>query len=416
MPATVFPLLVVLMLFVLIRYTVKWLITARKTARFARLHGCTEPSSKFPGFPFGFGYVVSFIPFIRAHRFTAYTYELFTRLGPTFVVSVFGKVVIHTNDPENLKCVLSTSSQDYDIIPAREMLAKTIYGNGIISANGHDWIQSRSLVRQALKSMTHDADAFEQHADLLVEDLKARGSGSFNFCDNSWRYTSDLVFELYFGESTRSKEPWRAQRSSDLAAGFAYLGQLSKDVTLFGKRIPYVISFLHPGWRRKRSAVEAILDAHFEAARKPIEKPNIEIMLGTAAQGKRKTLVQALAETTDDASRAKAEIMNLMLAGGDTVAITLNETIWLLARNPRVWAKLRKEVLAACSGQKLNLRDIKKLEYLRCVVNESTYRTTQAWSMQVTNAIRYPYSTHTLSPRALLLLRQHPSSRWSARR
>lgn len=343
----------------------------RKLAQFARLHGCESPTVTYPGSPFLFGlnYVLAFIPHIRARRFAAYTHELFTKFGPTFVTTVAGKVVVHTSDPENLKAVFSTCNQDYDCIPARAALASTIYGPGIFATNGLEWLHSRSLVRQALKTISYDDDVFERHVDALIEDLKTSDSGNLDFSHNALQYTWDVVFELYFGESSKSKDAIQANRSLELARGFAYLGKVGRELTIFGRRIPYVIDFLHVGWRRQRAAIESILEYYLEQARTQGQTS----AFSEETEKKRKTLVQTFAEATGDKKRAKTEIMNLLLAGGDSVAIALSEAVWLLARHPAVFAKLRAEVQAAFPNQKPLPSHLGKCEYLKCIVNESMY-------------------------------------------
>ena len=81
--------------------------------------------------------------------------------------------------------------------------------------------------------------------------------------------------------------------------------------------------------------------------------------------------VEALANATDDLALAKTEMMNLMLAGGETVSTSLNEMIWLLARNKHVWQKLRAEVQQAFNGEKPELAAVKRLEYPNCIIKES---------------------------------------------
>lgn len=62
------------------------------------------------------------------------------------------------------------------------------------------------------------------------------------------------------------------------------------------------------------------------------------------------------------------------MVGHETTAGALNFTIWELARNPEIQARLRKEVVE--SGRDLSYDDIQKLEYLDAVIKEAYVRLT----------------------------------------
>ena len=77
--------------------------------------------------------------------------------------------------------------------------------------------------------------------------------------------------------------------------------------------------------------------------------------------------------TTDDIQTARVEMLSLLLAGNDSIAFLPAEIVWLLARHPNVWMRLRSEVLHySIESAELdpNADAIKKLPYFQSVLNE----------------------------------------------
>ena len=65
----------------------------------------------------------------------------------------------------------------------------------------------------------------------------------------------------------------------------------------------------------------------------------------SSASGGR-SLLQGLAEQTDDRLDIRNQVLQGMLAAQDTTSILLSNTIFLLSRSPKIYERLRQEVLA----------------------------------------------------------------------
>ena len=75
-------------------------------------------------------------------------------------------------------------------------------------------------------------------------------------------------------------------------------------------------------------------------------------------------------ESVTDPQRLRSETLNVMQAGRDTTASLLATVFYLLARHPEVWAKLDAEI-GELNGKPPTYEELKKLTYLRYVMNES---------------------------------------------
>jgi Cytochrome P450 len=77
-----------------------------------------------------------------------------------------------------------------------------------------------------------------------------------------------------------------------------------------------------------------------------------------------------LSKQTLDKANITDQLFSIMFAGRDTTANLLGIVFFLLAREPEVWTRLRKEVLTL-DGRKPSFEDLKSMTYLGWVLNES---------------------------------------------
>lgn len=90
------------------------------------------------------------------------------------------------------------------------------------------------------------------------------------------------------------------------------------------------------------------------------------------ADSKDLTFLHQLARTTRDAKVIRDQLMAVLIAGRDTTAATLSWTIYELARQPRVWARLRADVLNTVGRYNApSYEDLKGLTFLTHTLNET---------------------------------------------
>ena len=92
---------------------------------------------------------------------------------------------------------------------------------------------------------------------------------------------------------------------------------------------------------------------------------------GEQDEDHRYNLISALSESTQDYKRIRSETLNVLLAGRDTVASLLSNILWELPRHPKILASLRKEIQDVCGTDLPTYEQLKSMQYLRAVVNES---------------------------------------------
>jgi cytochrome P450 len=98
------------------------------------------------------------------------------------------------------------------------------------------------------------------------------------------------------------------------------------------------------------------------------------------ANGKtaKSSMARSLATHTDDVEYIRGQILQSMLASKETTAVLISNAMFLLARNPGCWKRLREEVLAHPNKHELFTFDgMSSFSYLQHILKEgkfSTYR------------------------------------------
>lgn len=118
-----------------------------------------------------------------------------------------------------------------------------------------------------------------------------------------------------------------------------------------------------------------------------------------------------LIEAKDDETGAQLsdreicnELKTLFGAGHETTALMLMWTLYLLADNPEIQAKLQEEVDEVLQGRVPGLDDIKRMPYTEKVLNESMRIYPPAWSLMVRQVVEDVKLGDTVLPKGSVLL------------
>jgi cytochrome P450 len=177
----------------------------------------------------------------------------------------------------------------------------------------------------------------------------------------------DIATEVFLGESTnvlRSGSPKSQGRAFAQAfeyASLAVCGRGQIDLyEIFGKL------FGNRKLKESFGTIEGFLDRVIQNALQKSQSHTHDI----DEKDDETTFLEDLAKDTQDSQRIKHDILNLLLAGKDTVTALLSNTWFMLAKRPDIYAKLRAEI-ANFNGERPSGQQLKDLKYLRYVLNES---------------------------------------------
>jgi cytochrome P450 len=120
---------------------------------------------------------------------------------------------------------------------------------------------------------------------------------------------------------------------------------------------------------KHKKVINAFIDPVIEEA---IARKKEKAKGGKEDEDEGRTVLDALAQQTDDPVLIRDETINLLIAGKETTTSALSFVVYMLAEYPSVLRKLRDEVLQRVGPtRRPTYEDIKEMKYLRAVINET---------------------------------------------
>lgn len=160
----------------------------------------------------------------------------------TFEAAPFGRRMIMTAEPENIKAILASQFASYGKGEPFHREWKAFLGDSIFTTDLDQWHNSRQLLRpQFIKDRVSDLDVFEEHVQVLMEHMTKAGrywDGSqgkeFDLSDLFFRYTLDAATHFLLGRSAGSLE----NPELEFADAFAEIQRIQNFLARAGSAIP----------------------------------------------------------------------------------------------------------------------------------------------------------------------------------
>jgi cytochrome P450 len=333
--------------------------------RFARDYGCRPVAGCLSKDPFlGLDTIPKSLHARKQHKMLERSCEYFTVYGNTFTVKELQKSAIVTIEPENIKTILSLNFGHYGIKHRLEAF-RPLLGEGIFDTDGDHWTASRSLIRPSFtRNQMADFATLEDLIQDLFVLLPRDGKTVVDLQDLFFCYTMDSATEFLFGQSVGTLK--QNKQVPDFAEAFCYAQRnIVVRATLGPLKALYRDAKADECHRICRGFAQPFVD---EAFRANATKKAIQGQHPKTARGKR-IFSHELASRTADRHRVLNESMNVLLAGRDTTASLLSNLFFMLAKNPAIWAKLRREV-ACLQGRPPTYEQLKSLKYVEYCIRE----------------------------------------------
>ena len=301
----------------------------------------------------------------------------------TVWVRLLGSELLVTRDPENVKALFAAQFNDFDIGSARADNFMPLLGEGIFTSQGEPWRHSRALTRpQFAHDQVTDLELEENHVQALFGALKTGKDGWTGKVDLQpifYNFTLDTATEFLYGQSVHALDP-SARKNLP---------------TTYGMEAPNQAEFGHhmdesKTWIQKRAALSKLYwlipkkrFAHHCAEVHKYVDWFVQIALTqpmkhqpTEPGSKKKfILVNELAEHCKDPLKLRNETLHILAAGRDTTGALLGWMFYLLARNPRVFQKLRNIILSEFgtghTTEDITFQKLQACQYLRWTIDET---------------------------------------------
>ncbi|KAH8586803.1 putative cytochrome P450 alkane hydroxylase [Bisporella sp. PMI_857] len=355
-----------LILLLTIYFVVTYIISFITAYNFAKRHNC-KPAPRIPQSEriLGLANFLKQIRLAKAKQLLPDTLAHHRELGNTFSVNIMGRKIHVTTEPENVKALLSTQFTDFGLGRRMDALGAFL-GTGIFTSDGQMWEHSRALVRPSFtKNQLSDLAIYEAHIQTLISKIPKDGA-PIDLQPLFFQLTLDSATEFLLGESVNSLSAPQGSEQHLFAQNFDNAQNYLPTRLRLGS---FVGLYKSGDFDRSCSFVHTYID-RFVA--KALEYRREHLHQGENGGEKEKgkyIFANELALATDDPIQIRSELLNILLAGRDTTAGLLSNTLFELARRPEVWAKLKAEV-AELEGRRPGYEVLRGMRYLKWVLNE----------------------------------------------
>lgn len=244
-----------------------------------------------------------------------------------------------------------------------KILWLTKRSSGIFTTDGADWAHSREMLRpNFVRSQVGDVVTFEKHVAHLISKLPKDGR-TINLADYFFRLTMDSATEFLFGESTNS-----LSQTSD--EGFSGAFNRSQEFIAMRARFGIWANLFKEakGAKKDQKFVHDFVDYYVNIGCSKRDQMLAEKQ--TEYKSDRYIFIDELVSQTNDRTRIRSELLNILLAGRDTTASLLTNVFWVLSKRPDLWEKLQTEI-ATLDNAHPTFEQLKDLKFLRALLNET---------------------------------------------
>lgn len=366
-PLTFKHLLAFLAVYVLYKVQQRLSLSARRNP-IIKEHGC-KPIRRFPEVEnpiFEWRFLMKTMKAYREHRLMDLVQDRYNRLGYTIRAKVMFKYIYNTAEPDNIKAILASKFNDWNLPDGRKRAFMPLLGQGIFTSDGAAWQHSRELLRPNFsRNQVRDLNTFETHIQHLLLAIPRDGS-TFDLQDLFFRLTIDSATEFLFGASLNTLAPGT---SAQFSSGFAETFTRAQATVAEGARTMGMTRWLSQTQFKKDAAfIHNFVDRYIERRLTLKASENME-----KDRENRYVFLNELTKETQDPLRIRAELLNVLLAGRDTTASLLSNAWFVLAKRPDIWANLRAEV-DQLGSEIPTFEKIKEMKYLRAFLKECKAR------------------------------------------
>ncbi|TGO18736.1 hypothetical protein BTUL_0008g01210 [Botrytis tulipae] len=324
---------------------------------------CQEPVPKdtISRWPFGLDTIKIALEADRGKYFPTLLQRNVEQFGITFKYSIMNTSSLFTVDPKNVKAILATQFDDFDLGPMRIGAFWPMLGKGIFTQDGHEWKVTRDMMRpQFNRDQMSDFELEEKHAQNLMRAIDTRLQGD-------WTEEIDLqLLDLPENQSKAQGTKIDFAAEFDNALSWVYTrGRFADKYWLVSSRY----------FRNSCNKCNEYVDYFVQLALNRNSLARDQDKDDSTAAKKRYIYLDALAKETQDPIELRSQCLHLMLAGRDTTASLLGWLFLLFAQNPNQYQKLRNIVIENFGTYEnpleINFMDLKNCRYLQHCLNEA---------------------------------------------
>ncbi|KAI6304359.1 hypothetical protein MCOR11_001238 [Pyricularia oryzae] len=328
----------------------------------ARRLGCL-PAKLYPHKDpvLGLDYFFKALHAAGAGQFFPFARENLKTIGHTHYAMALGTWVLHTDEPENIKSILATDFDSWEIAGPRLLPVLDVLGpKSIFTSNGEGWHQARSMLRPSfVRDQVADLACFDRHISHLLKKIRSscqEGMVAFDLQKLFFLMTMDSSTDFLLGRSTDLLVK-ASPEAEDFLRAFDYVLFQGAKMARLG---PIMMKLPH----RK-------FDAEVQTVRSFVRKYVSKAMAEKGYQKERSYLfLHELVASGASVEYITGQVLSIILAGRDTTAAALAAAFYFLSKSPDIVDKLRQEMLEM-GEENPDWETLRGMKYLQNVIKEA---------------------------------------------
>lgn len=288
------------------------------------------------------------------------SFNTYRQLGKTYSVSRWTCKTVNTCDAENIKHILATAFEDYELPKVRISVMTGLLGTGIFTLNGRSWSHARAILRPSMtkQKMGVLPSILERHFNAFLQRLPS-GIGSIDLQPLFFGLSMDIATGFLMGHSTNMLSKDNADEEQQFVDDYMLCSEEATDKMRLGP-----ISWLRYNRRAETAKLRVFdyIDKYIEVSRLRQTSPELD--------GGRKNFMHDLEAAIEDRKTLRDQILHILLASRDTTASLLSNLFFTLAKEPDIYSKLREEIMTTVGQAIPTFDELKDMRYLKWCVNE----------------------------------------------
>lgn len=303
-----------------------------------------------------------------------YLWKIWYGDNENYHVKVGGGKMFVTTDPENLKALLATQFNDFEL-GIRHSHFKPLLGDGIFTLDNDGWKHLRAVLRPNFsREKIGHLQSLEFHLLRLFKHIRNSNGEPFDLQELFFKFTVDTSTEFLFGSAVDClSDKLIGEHPVEKFEGhfqFYDAFNASQAICLTRAWLQYWYWLCYPpSFRKNNKIVHNFADYYVNhvLSMSPEE-------LDKASNGY--TFLYELVKESRDPKFLRDQALNIMIAGRDTTAGLMSFSFYELSKRPDIWAKLKAEIYEKFGlGEDARIEDItfeslKRCQYLKNFINE----------------------------------------------
>jgi cytochrome P450 len=300
--------------------------------------------------------------------------------------------VVH---PDAAAHILTTHGQVYRKAPNVHEPLRLLLGSGVLIDEGESWLRQRRLMNPAFhrQSIVNLSSVMTRFAQARADQWERSVGSVIDVAEEMQQLTLEIVGEALFSAGLE-------ESIDSFARAFRRAAEFMNDrinTPLLVRSPLWIPTRKHRQFIRDRDRLRKIALPLIQLRRTQENVPLDLLSMLMAAQD-----ADTGARMTD--SELLGEVMTLLIAGHETVSVTLSWAFHLLGQHPEVLHRLQAEIETVLNGHPPTADDYQRLAYTRMVIEETLRLYPPVWVLSRETLKHDEIQGYSIPPKSFVIV------------